>query len=387
MLNPVVLVPGIKGSGLENFYPLQTASTWSSFQAVAGTSLQNLQLAANGEVDEWDDIVNRPSQVLTPPYAAMVHGLRARLGVPVYVFPYDWRLSCAVNAERLVAFVEQLRKKPMRSVKGWADSDRLVNLVCHSMGGLVARAALGQWRSEHSTQAPVDSIVFLATPHLGSLDAVKAMIVGDTPILDFFKQLRKLARVLPSVYELLPRFDRALVDEEGRPLDIFKEKSWQSNVTTPAGDPENVTQKRLSAALAFLQALPHPTDEKCGVRGETLCIAGRKPDSTLVRVPVAKEMSGTRNVFLFGREHAILGDGDDVVPMESALLPGTQHCEIPFSDVGFWPSELGARVSFHGFFCSVDEVQTVVSRFLQRPKSKPARLLPLNLALGLGPTS
>jgi hypothetical protein len=79
------------------------------------------------------------------------------------------------------------------------------------------------------------------------------------------------------------------------------------------------------------------------------------------------------NWFLFG-EDGDLGpgpvrvDGDQVVTVESATLPNTALKVVPFSDVGWWPSELGARlVNFHAFICSLDEVQTLVAGFLKDP--------------------
>jgi hypothetical protein len=71
-MNPVVVVPGIKGSGLEGFYAMDPSTSWSFGKAVGGTSLKNLLLAANGEADQWDDVLNRPTQLLGPAYAKLV---------------------------------------------------------------------------------------------------------------------------------------------------------------------------------------------------------------------------------------------------------------------------------------------------------------------------
>lgn len=390
-MNPIVFVPGIKGSGLENLYPMEPTTTWSGWKAVTGASLRSLMLSASGEADESDDVLTRPTQGLPVAYAKLIEGLRGRLEAPVYVFPYDWRLSSATNGRRLVGFVEHLRKKPMKTVPGWKDGERLVNVLCHSMGGLVARAALAEWGHARQTRPPVDNLVFVATPHLGSLDAVKAIIVGDTPVLDFRKELRKLARALPSVYELLPRFDAAVVERGGerRPLDPFALKHWQSNVTTPTDGLQDVTQERLTAARTFLEGLPWPTSAPCAVRGKVLSVYGLKEGSTLVQVPVDMKHQDPKRLYRF--DEGTQGDGDEVVPVRSALPPGlaAPAVAIPFTSAGIWPSELPARlVSFHAFICALDETQSVISRFLTSPGTrKVEKLQPINVRLGLRATS
>ncbi len=380
MVNPVVVVPGIKGSGLENYYQVGGAPTWGTWQAIAGTGINNLLPTVDGEVDFADDVVTRATYVLGIAYGKFIEGLRARLEVPVYIFPYDWRQSSRLNGERLTNFIELLRRKPMNSLRGWAAGDRLVNVVGHSMGGMVIRSALSTWASRQ-TKAPIDNAVFIATPHYGSLDAIRAMVTGDSPILDFNKELRKLARALPSAYELLPTFDKAVIDANGVNLDIFSIANWQSNVTQTTDGIQDVTQQRLTDAKKFLSTLPLPTAAKLGVQGEAICLYGKKAASTLCQVPVDAAMGTLKNVYRFDRGQ--MGDGDEVVPMKSAILEGCEAIEIPYSDVGFWPTELPARVNMHAFICVLDEVQTVVSRFLKKPLQKSKSFLPINLALSL----
>lgn len=387
MLNPIVFVPGIKGSSIDNFYSMNVDATWSTWKAIAGPPLHRILLDATGQVDEADDVTNRAGQLLNPAYGKLVDGLRGRLNVPVYIFPYDWRLSNEVNGKRFVEFVEQIRKKPMRSIPGWSQGPRLVNVVGHSMGGLVARSALKEWVDVRAAPggAPIDSLVFVATPHLGSLDAVKAMVTGDSPILDFQKELRKLARALPSAYELLPRYDRAVVDANGVNVELFVEGNWQSNVTKPSDGIQDVTQARLTAAKHFLTNLPSPTDPatpQYRVQGGVICLYGNKEASTLGRVPVIAsrvDTDGHQITHWFDFAKATMTDGDQVVATVSARLAGCRSFEIRFSDVGWWPSELFAHANFHAFICTLDEIQTYIASFLRHPSATDNQLAPLSL--------
>jgi hypothetical protein len=350
MTRPCVLVPGILGTSLENIYPVRPETTWSLWEAAevelaGGVDIPELRLTDDGEADAADHVVTRAGWLLPVAYMAVVRALRGRLGAPVYVFPYDWRLPTAVNARRLARFVRGLRRKPMTGVPGW---DGTVDFVAHSLGGLIVRGFLEAWTALEGTPPPVGRVAFVATAHRGSLDAVDAMVRGETLFLGGRKELRKLARTFPSVYELLPTY-AALVDGSGADLDVFDAASWQSNVATSPTDP--LRPAHLARARAYLAGLPAPAG--------ALCVFGNRPASTLRRL-VAQDRGGERWFDFAGAER---GDGDEVVTVESARLPGAPAVEIAWQDVSYFA--LKARhVSMHAFLLTLDEVQTMVCRWL-----------------------
>lgn len=73
----------------------------------------------------------------------------------LFTFPYDWRNS-NVESGRLL-------KKKIEEVKKICECDK-VNIVAHSMGGLVARSYA---QSEEYTN-DIDQLIFLGTPHRGA---------------------------------------------------------------------------------------------------------------------------------------------------------------------------------------------------------------------------
>lgn len=85
-------------------------------------------------------------------------------------------------------------------------------LLCHSMGGLVAR-----WFAEREGGAEhIRAIVTIGTPHRGSLKALGALVNGLDPLFGpLGRSLSALARSLPSLYQLLPQYD-CIVDGERR---------------------------------------------------------------------------------------------------------------------------------------------------------------------------
>lgn len=76
-------------------------------------------------------------------------------GVNLFPFPYNWRKS---NVETAV-----LLKQKIDEVKEICSCDK-VDLVAHSMGGLVAR----QYIQSDAYERDVDQLIFLGTPHLGA---------------------------------------------------------------------------------------------------------------------------------------------------------------------------------------------------------------------------
>ncbi|MGN6872017.1 MAG: esterase/lipase family protein [Solirubrobacteraceae bacterium] len=116
-------------------------------------------------------------------------------------FPYDWRLSNRHNArllkEKASTVLERWQSQP------GMEEAKLV-LLCHSMGGLVAR-----WFLEREGGAAVTrALVTIGTPHRGSVKALGTLVNGLEPGVGRLRfGLTGLARSLPSLYELLPTYD------------------------------------------------------------------------------------------------------------------------------------------------------------------------------------
>lgn len=89
------------------------------------------------------------------------------LGTDLFTFPYDWRKS---NVETAV-----LLKQKIEDVKGICGCGK-VDLVAHSMGGLVAR----QYIQSGAYEGDVDQLIFLGTPHLGAPKAYLMWEGGET---------------------------------------------------------------------------------------------------------------------------------------------------------------------------------------------------------------
>jgi hypothetical protein len=88
---------------------------------------------------------------------------------PVWAFGYDWRQSCSSHAGRLRGFISEVLS---------VEHAEQVVLVTHSMGGLVARAALP------TIDSHVLGIVHCVQPSVGAVVAARRIMTGYRPSID-----------------------------------------------------------------------------------------------------------------------------------------------------------------------------------------------------------
>lgn len=152
--------------------------------------------------------------------------LRLRLelsGFEVISHPFDWRRSLK-DTGALLASV-------LREALGGDDS-RPLHLVCHSMGCMLARAAIKMLKP--GLRARLGKVVFLAPPNLGSVEALRAL-EGEHPMARMLRRLMRFTsgadQLIPTIqsfdglYELLPEHVLRPRTSEGGGLPVQKIKS------------------------------------------------------------------------------------------------------------------------------------------------------------------
>jgi hypothetical protein len=222
MPDVIVLVPGILGSVLVK----DGREVWgASGESVAGTlgtfgrALRSLQLAPGVAHGDPGDGVSAPrllpSMRMLPRfwkadgYGRLAERLATRFSVSpptperpgnLLAFPYDWRLSNELTAQRLAGAVIPCLERWRRHTQ---NSDAKLILICHSMGGLVARWFLEKLGGREHTRM----LITIGTPYQGSVKALESIVNG----LFLGKwsigiALDTLVRSFPSVYQLLPTY-------------------------------------------------------------------------------------------------------------------------------------------------------------------------------------
>jgi len=221
-----------------------------------------------------------------------------KAGFDAVLLDYDWRRDVATLGKLLAQRIA-------------ADGMRQVGIVAHSMGGLVARAAL-----THAAGAQVSRLIMLGTPNSGSLGAIQALrgtysVVRKIAMMDLRHDAEFLARevfaTFPGLHELLPSGPRAS-------LDLFDMANWPARGPGPRED-----MLRRTADLAQRLA---PADSRFHA-----VVGCNRITATGVALRDGD----------FEYEYSLRGDG--TVPIALAELEGARHryidcghSDLPLSD-------------------------------------------------------
>ncbi len=217
MKDIVVVLPGITGSRLQK----AGKDVWSMSAGGVGRALATFggnirQLAMRGDDPDQeylDDGVREagllPDVHLLPGlwridgYSKVCDTLLRQFelveGANFIRFAYDWRRDNRAHAKRLA-------RESREWLRAWRESsgaaDAKLILVCHSMGGLLARYFLECCMGWRDTRM----LITFGTPYSGSLNAVDSLVngwrksFGPVTLLDLIDTLR----TFPAAYQLLP---------------------------------------------------------------------------------------------------------------------------------------------------------------------------------------
>jgi pimeloyl-ACP methyl ester carboxylesterase len=266
----VLILPGIMGSRLSAVEDGQPDLVW----------IQPSDLATGGIAKiAWGATVVASGTVFAP-------YLRLRLSLTLAGFdaeflPYDWRQSPGASAR---ALMRHLRKNDLSDV----------TLVCHSMGGLVAR----QMAAEDADRDVISMVVTIGTPNKGSYSPVQVFdlshsLLGPLGLVDLHHDRRTLVegylRAFPGLVEMMPT-------PTARPSEgYFSKTGWPSAAVPP-------TPTALTSAKAAVAALPPPDDRFRQIIG------------TGERTVVSARKSGKVHIYTMS------DDGDGTVPRDLAEM-------------------------------------------------------------------
>ncbi len=221
LINPVIIIPGIMGSAKKNG-----------------------ELLIDPILHTYDDLI------------ATLEANGYQKEKNLFTFPYEWRDSNVLTARLLkdkISAVQTLcetakSNNEITTDLGQTDCTK-VDLVAHSMGGLVAR----EYAQSTEYRRDIDQLIFLGTPHKGSQKAYLQWEAGEFPpgLRDFlaeqffasearrngYKSIFEYIHLRPilSVQELLPI------------TDYIKDKDTGVTRNYPNNYPVNVFLESLNA--------------------------------------------------------------------------------------------------------------------------------------------
>lgn len=250
---PVVLIHGLMGSKINNS---QTGEElWpSSVRKLLFSSYKGLALDITPETLQEVSIHRKPVAIFDriagrdfygKILQALEHGggyTFTELGQPItsnqrryYVFLYDWRQDNVTSAKALAAFIQNIQQD-------YGNPAQKVDIVAHSMGGLIARYYMRYGRQDVVNDNAFDTkltlgggknirrMILLGTPNWGSVSAVKTFIRGHK--LGFSRIQPQVLATMPSLYQLFPHpimAEKTLITAAGSPLkrDLYDVRIWQ----------------------------------------------------------------------------------------------------------------------------------------------------------------
>jgi pimeloyl-ACP methyl ester carboxylesterase len=268
-------------------------------------------------IDPSDIVQGRLTQLRLPPanpgkpplqplgaivYSYLALKLRlAAAGFEVVLHDYDWRGDVMASGR---ALADRLA----------ADDASELALIGHSMGALLARAALANYGNRAGAER-ITRVIGLGAPHGGSIAAVQALratypIVGRLAAIDRVHDAQTLTRLafrgFMSLYQLLPAASAA--------LDLFDPGVWPASGARP-------DSKLLRAARGFSGQLAVPDQRFLSIVG------------TGQRTVTGIERRGAQF------RYQISSAGDGTVASACATLPGVrnyslrcEHSELPRSE-------------------------------------------------------
>jgi pimeloyl-ACP methyl ester carboxylesterase len=149
-----------------------------------------------------------------------------------YIFAYDWRQDNVLHARALERLIDTIRRD-------YGDPSLRVDIVAHSMGGLIARYYLRYGTVDvlegqgdelvtlYGTKR-VRKLVLLGTPNLGSVGSLHAFLTGEP--IGFKRIMPEVLATMPSGYQLFPHpLVPWAIDTQGRDLDVnlFDGATWR----------------------------------------------------------------------------------------------------------------------------------------------------------------
>lgn len=254
---PVIIIPGLLGSRLVNTHTGKEVWPGSLFDVVWGSyrdleldfdvenpDQQSLVAAGIAEGKLGVDFYGELLRVLEhyAGYERTVLGAgRPRPGQRrLYVFDYDWRQDNVHTIKKLHQFIQTIRLD-------YANPKLKVDVIAHSMGGLMARYYLRFGNKDvlqnndlkvtwDGAQA-INKMILLGAPNLGSVSAIEGFIRGQ--IVGLRRIPEEVVATMPSTYQLFPhRIVDWLYDTSGQRLDIdqFDASIWRElgwNIFSP----------------------------------------------------------------------------------------------------------------------------------------------------------
>jgi predicted GH43/DUF377 family glycosyl hydrolase len=289
----IVIVPGMFAS-----YDPYAFSTCSS------TPWQNWKLTPN--VTEYNGLIK------TLETAGYVRDEN------LFIFPYDWRKRISESGADLKSFINSqvVPKNPGKKI----------DLIGHSLGGLVARSYLQEYDS-----GLIDQLITVGTPHHGVLEAYKPWAGGELPIENSW-------RIATSLMVNICKIKTASLTNKSvieKTAPVFADLLPTETYLKRAGTHLNIEYSTLDASLQN-PYLINLNNSFSGLLGQFDALTSTSFETAKFYGVATYLEDRLLGIYTQGRPTAVLvnGPGDKTILSDSATFPSDSYFDLPLDHRG-----------------------------------------------------
>lgn len=312
---PLIFVPGVLGSKLckttlegEPSLVWGTVDTIGNFPSLAIRN-DSSDIAPCGLIDEIT-FLGIFSQQAYGPFVERLKSAGYTEGETLFIFDYDWRLSVFDNAERLAVFVAD-------KVSG----DRPVDIVAHSVGGLIARIY-----ALRGGGGRIARLISAGPPWRGAVLTFELLENGwgaANMFMGGLASIRQAILTMPIFFDLMPRYTGCCGGEapaqagfESGSADAWTALNWDGITAQSLPDLGEATARQKALNEVVAEPLPDSIEEVL-----IIGVDQRTPYRYVL------DRSGDRAHFDVATSWA----GDSIVARDSALFDSDATFSTSFS--------------------------------------------------------
>ncbi|MDX1708686.1 MAG: hypothetical protein R3274_08815 [Desulfobacterales bacterium] len=347
----ILLIPGGMGSQIDRSkkpykgaasLPFNFDPIWMDPGIVFEKEALQLEILPNShDIGNHICIPNGPLRFLLKPYNATEDYFRDK-GYNYLVFGFDWRRSVRESAGFLQFFLKTFKQR----VKELWQEDPLPNttILCHSMGGLVAKVFLHKVFKAETTAADVRAwmsrLVTVATPFYGTATHINRYYKGQKPLNTIYnaKKLARLTGTLMGTYILMP-LDKKTYTRNADKLEISRYPVRDKKNSALEADPFNpqmfgryptwVKPDFLAAAIQLRNIITRPLPPAAAKRVFHIRALQRRTWVELRWKSVnGATFNPNKDDSPIDGKHGKGGGGDGTVPFWSARLVQTPDSQV-----------------------------------------------------------
>jgi len=258
---PVLIVPGLIGTGLKNSSDLLWADLGRMFTDISDSFID--PLGFNKDVTSSDSGVSILNIIGSEKFSGITlfdytdglitefknQGYVEGVGstATLFTFPYDWRYGASGKYPNNSTNSNLLAQK-IQDIMTQTGSNK-VDIVAHSEGGLIVK----KYVMDHVADNHIGKAIFVGVPNTGAPKAVKVLLQGDNFGIPWLAQdeIKKITANMPVAYDLSP--SQQYYNTKGSFVEVIDEGTI-GDTTTPHTD-KNLTYNEFKSYLTLDHAL------------------------------------------------------------------------------------------------------------------------------------